>query len=196
MTHTINPVYFTELRKRDPEEICRNALCSFDITNQSYILSFMDDGYIINPETKSMIRQKDKSRNIDILEGLTIIYYLLYAKEIRIKGEWISEKDIPGGGMFFTGPHTIPTDMISRKFVNIEEFTRRVHELSGRTLEMGDSACSLRVLPRVPVALIYWKGDDEYPVQTRMLFDRSISEHLSLDVIFGMTVTLCRKFCE
>ncbi len=194
MSNVIDPVYFKALAERDPEILCKNALCSYDNEERSYTLSVWDEDFVVKPVESKILKLSDSEYEVDILLGLTIIYYLLYSKDIRITGEWISEKDIPGGTTFFTGPHTIPTGLIDKKFPIIADFNSRCERLSGKRLDMGDAAYSFRILPRVPVAIIYWKGDDEYPVQSKLLYDRSITKHLTPDIIFGMAVEVCRKF--
>jgi hypothetical protein len=193
MSNGIDPIYFKELSEKDPGEICRNALCNYDSKKRCFILNFFGEEYLIMPLERRITKLLATDYEVDILTGLTIIYYLLYSKDIRVTGEWISEKDIPGGTMFFTGPHTIPTNLIDKRFVNISDFSSRSEKLAGNRIDMGDSAFAFRVLPRVPVAVIYWKGDNEYPVQTKLLFDRSISDHLTPDIIFGMTVEVCKR---
>ena len=43
----------------------------------------------------------------------------------------------------------------------------------------------------IPVAVLLWRGDDEFPAQAKLLFDKTITEHLALDIIFGLTVEIC-----
>ncbi len=57
-------------------------------------------------------------------------------------------------------------------------------EVYGATpMEQGDLAVKIQALPLVPVALILWKGDDEFPPEGTILFDRSVSRVLSAEDI-------------
>jgi hypothetical protein len=38
----------------------------------------------------------------------------------------------------------------------------------------GDVSVLVRALPLVPIALILWRGDEEFPPEGNILFDRSI----------------------
>jgi hypothetical protein len=49
--------------------------------------------------------------------------------------------------------------------------------------DQGDISVKIMALPRVPVALILWKGDEEFPPEGNILFDRSISHILSAEDI-------------
>ena len=37
------------------------------------------------------------------------------------------------------------------------------------------------------------KGDDEFPAESKILFDRTIIEHLALDIIFALAVEICTR---
>ena len=47
--------------------------------------------------------------------------------------------------------------------------------------------------PRIPVAVLLWEEDGDFPDESKILFDRSIAEHLALDIIFGLTVEICTR---
>jgi len=49
--------------------------------------------------------------------------------------------------------------------------------------DQGDHSVVVRAFPLVPVALILWEGDDEFPPEGNLLFDRSISHILSAEDI-------------
>ncbi|MEA3358683.1 MAG: DUF3786 domain-containing protein [Thermodesulfobacteriota bacterium] len=52
--------------------------------------------------------------------------------------------------------------------------------------KLGDAAICLPVFPRVPVILILWEKDDEFPAEVNVNFDATISKHLPLDCIWAM----------
>ena len=49
--------------------------------------------------------------------------------------------------------------------------------------DQGDASVKVRALPRINVALILWKGDDEFPPEGNILFDRNIVQILSAEDI-------------
>ena len=57
--------------------------------------------------------------------------------------------------------------------------------------EEGDASLCFQAFPRVPVCLILWAEDDEFPPDGNLLFDASISKYLSAEdiaVLSGMVV--------
>jgi hypothetical protein len=112
-------------------------------------------------------------------------------------GEWISEKDLPGGPTFFRGPHEIPTHLISERFGNdIDAFKRKCAQLSGVPLDMADAAYRFDIVSNIPVAVLLWAGDDEFQPEAKVLYDRTISRHLTLDIIFSLAVEICARIGE
>ena len=108
--------------------------------------------------------------------------------------QWISEKDIPGGATFFRGPHAVPTERVTNRFQNdIDAFSRRCTSLSGEPIDMGDAAFRFDITPRIPVVMLYWQGDEDFGPEARILFDRSISKYLALDVIYALVVEMCAR---
>ena len=46
---------------------------------------------------------------------------------------------------------------------------------------------------RTHIKLLYWDGDDEFSPEAKILFDASIAEHLTLDIIFALAVYICER---
>ncbi|MDP3286260.1 MAG: DUF3786 domain-containing protein [Desulfobacterales bacterium] len=194
MTNAIDISYFNELAVKNPEDICKLALCEYDVKKKNYILFVWGENYGIYPHDNKIIRLRDGKSDINTLFGLFIVYYLLRSKEIRFSNEWISEKDIPGGATFFRGPHKIPTELIERKFEkDIQGFKEICKQLSGIRLDMADAAYYFQITPRIPVAVQFWKGDDEFPSESKILFDKTITKHLTPDIIFCLAAEICRR---
>ena len=191
---SIDPGYFLELAQRNPEDVCRHALCDYDPITQSYRLSVWGEVHGIYPHELKIIRFHDDKHEVSLLLGLFIVYYLLNSKDISISKEWISEKDIPGGPTFFRGPHKIPTHIIENRYENkVKEFKNICEKLKGVPLNMADAAYAFKIAPRIPVAVQFWDGDEEFPAESKILFDKTITEHLSPDIIFCMAVEICRR---
>jgi hypothetical protein len=194
MTNLIDRSYFQELEESDPETVCRRALCEYDNDSNAYMLSVWGEDYLVNPSRLIIKRLGRRSADIDDLLGLFIIYYLLKCKNVEVENDWISEKDMPGGVTFFRGPHAIPTELISNKYSGmIDEFTQRCQLLNGHSLDMADSAGSFSITPRIPVAVLLWDRDDEFSAEAKILFDRTITEHLTLDIIYSLAVVVCQR---
>ena len=194
MANLIDPIHFKELVRQNPESVCRRALCRYDDEQKRYVLSVWGEEYAIYPDEFKIDRI---SKNFPVPHEylyVFIINYLLKAKEIGLSQEWISEKDMLGGATFFRGPHEIPTHLISARYSgNIEAFRKTCEQLGGIPLNMADAAYIFKITPRIPAAVLYWDGDDEFSPEAKILFDASITEHLTLDIVFALAVYICAR---
>ncbi len=191
----IDRSYFQELAGMEPVQVCRRALCSYDNIRKCYVIPVWGSVFEVYPESEEII---DTSGNrVTKNSCLPVLFYLLRGKESLTTGEWITEKDIPGGVAFFTGPHSVPSYLVADKVGNsIEIFRKACKELGGEEGDMGDASCMFRILPRVPLTVIYWLGDDEFKPETKLLFDRTISEHFPPDIIFTLSSELLKRISE
>jgi hypothetical protein len=58
---------------------------------------------------------------------------------------------------------------------------------------MADAAYRFQIAPRIPVAVLYWTGDEDFPAESKILYDRTIAEHLAADIIFALAVVICER---
>ena len=194
MKEVIDSRYFEELADQDPREVCRRTLCRYDTTRRAYLVRAWNEEYIVDPHKGEIGRIRRDTKAPHAYFFLFMVYYLVKGKDLVVSNEWISEKDIPGGATFFRGPHEIPTHLISNRYGNDGEgFAERCKRVGGTPLDMGDAGFRFLMVPRIPVAVLYWKGDDEFPSQARILYDRTITEHLTADIIFALDVEICRR---
>lgn len=193
MINVVDKNYFHKLAEQDPNKICELVECNYDYVEKSYKIIFWDDEYLINPITGRIECLNNRSHNTHEYFQIFIIHYLLIKKKIEVFNEWISEKDIPGGSSFFTVSHEIPTCLICKKFENdLLKFKQHCEALNGFSIDLADAAYCFKITPQVPVAVLYWVGDDDFPPQAKILFDKSI-KIFPLDVIFALAIEICSR---
>jgi hypothetical protein len=99
--------------------------------------------------------------------------------------EWISFQEVPDGRFYIDAfqrrakapliqafgskPEQLPE--VAAKLYNAVPFDR------------GDFSVVVQVLPLVPVALVLWRGDEEFPPDGNILFDRTICKLFSAEDI-------------
>lgn len=194
MCHKLDPRFFQELGGMDPGEVCRRTLCRFDRERRIYLVEAWGHDYEVSPGSADIRPQDHGAPPINTEFGLAILFYLLRAQDEPLSGEWVSEKDLPGGVTFFRGPHAVPVGLIHDRFGrDLEGFRARCESMGGTSMDLADAAFAFRLLPRAPAAVLLWAADDEFEARARLLFDRTVSVHLPLDVIFGLSVEVCSR---
>jgi hypothetical protein len=194
MTYPIDEPLFVELAALAPSEVCRRAVCRYDPAEKAYSLSIWGDEYTVFPDQCRIKCLRGEGPGPHAYFNVFLIHYLLRVPETGPVYEWISEKDVPGGATFFRGPHEIPTREIVDRFGNaVDAFQKRCEQLGGRALPMADAAASFLITPQAPVAVLYWQGDEDFPSEAKILYDRSLAGYLALDAIFALGVDICSR---
>jgi hypothetical protein len=194
MADFIDRIHFDDLSGLDPAEVCRRTPSTYDADSKSYILTVWGETYRITPAEYRVTKTGPKVDQGHGYLGLFIVHYLLAETAVPLANIWISEKEIPGGATFFRGPHALPTDLISGRFGNdLTAFKTRCKALHGSPLEMADVAYRFDIVPQVPVAVLYWCGDEEFPAGAKLLFDKSVGRFLATDVVFALAVGVCER---
>ena len=193
MTTAVDHNYFKELAKASPTDICRQNRCSYDPTSKTYTLALWGDAYSINWEHETIQRCGANGRPPHEYFHLFIMFYLLLQRDMVLAGEWISEKDLPGGPTFFRGPHLLPTHRISERFANnLDGFCESCQKLGGAPLKLADAAFSFTIARDIPIAVLYWTGDEDFPAEAKILYDKGIA-NLPLDIVYALAVEVCSR---
>jgi hypothetical protein len=62
------------------------------------------------------------------------------------------------------------------------EFEQACLVCGGTSVGMGSASFVFQALPRVPLMITYWLGDEEFPSSCKILFDESARHYLPIDV--------------
>ena len=135
------------------------------------VLSFPDlHGYNCHDEQLS-----------DFQEAM-FLYYLLTADGTPLTGKWVSFADLPDGRMYNAAFQGYSGDEIVKTFgFNLDEFEAACSKIGGEPVDIGSASFVFQSLPRVPLMLTYWLGDEYFPSSCKVLFDESASHYLPID---------------
>jgi hypothetical protein len=194
MTELIANTHFQALSEKDPQDVCRRTGSHYNAANACYILPIWGSIFTIYPHSSVIHCPEQENQALHEYFSLFAMHYLLGAKNIEISGKWISEKDLAGGTTFFRGPHEIPTHFISQKYLNtVRGFVKRCKLLQGNPLDMADAAYYFNITPGIPVAVLYWAGDEDFSAESKILYDSTIVEHCALDIVYALAVGICHR---
>ena len=196
-THAL---YWENLAKGEPTEVCQRTMAAYSLERRGYTLPILNQKYLIVPgEQKILCLHGNlcEEENLRDYFYLTVLLYLLEAKEGEPTHTWISEKELKGGTTFFRGPHALRVEELKTAFgKDPEAFGRAGSRLGGVALLFGDKAFALTVFPKVPLAYILWKEDEEFPAQVTVLFDSTIQNHFSLDGIWCLVAEVSQRLLD
>ncbi|MBI4699533.1 MAG: DUF3786 domain-containing protein, partial [Nitrospirae bacterium] len=160
----------------DPEDVCKRAPATYDSVCGIYTLRSFGMDIFVSPKDKKIFSDAPQSdallNRLGYFSQLSILWYLVNAKEISPSGNLVKPVNLKGGQLFFRGTHVLPVDKIAGKYRDdAEGFLIKGHELGAEKRSYGDASIRAFPLPRVPVVLILWRADEEYPPRVDLLLD-------------------------
>lgn len=194
--HTVHPKLWERLLQLDPAEVCRRSGAQFDEASGLYLIDYLRERYHISPSRRIIEAVSDPTSQEDPSIELKVIFitYLLNAQEIPLADKIVAGSNLTGGKTFFQGSHQFPLDpLIERYGRDVEGFLARGISLGATQERYGDVGFRLAALPRVPVIMVLWGVDEEFPARLSVLFDASIEQHLPLDGVYGLVTEICRR---
>jgi len=173
------------LTKLNPRDVSRRSLAVFDSKTQSYDLKIFSRSYVVVPPKMKIHTAGFPDEQAPFYLQLAAVNYLIGAKNIPLDGRWVSEKEFPSGPLFFRGPHAMPAKKLLKTFGSDRRgFVEACLFLGGNEIDGGDAAFEFYAFPRLPLRLILWLADDEFPARITYLFDRTANVHLKLDAVW------------
>ncbi|MBI4837598.1 MAG: DUF3786 domain-containing protein [Nitrospirae bacterium] len=181
------------LAKLNPDDVCKKAQALYDKAASFYTLESFGIDIHISPKEETIFSHAAGNQvllqRLAYFSRLSILRYLTGAKDIPLSGELIKPVNLKGGQLFFRGTHVLPCDALAEKYGNnIEGFLAKGSELGGEQLKYGDASVRLFPLPKVPVVLILWRVDEEFPARLDLLFDSACEIQLPIDIIWSVAM--------
>jgi len=165
----------------DIEQLCLKSGAGYLVTGsqQEIAIEYLNQSYRVTmPNIEILLT--DSQEEVSIRDKVLILHYLLSAKGTPIANKLIAFKELPGGDSY--------SRTFSKRAIEpfVEHFGERPYllidiagELGGHRVAYGDVAVAVDAFSRVPITIVLWQGDEEYPPQGDILFDAAISDYLS-----------------
>ncbi len=75
-------------------------------------------------------------------------------------------------------------------------FAAAAEATGGERIDVGDCGYAFQSLPRIRLAVVYWRGDEEFPPQAQVLFDAAASHYLPVDGLALLGSDLVRRLLK
>lgn len=194
MCHRLDARFFDRLAGMDHTGVCARTRAVHDKSRGTYHLPALSDEIEVDLRAREIRAVGGEVRPVSVELGLAVLFYLMQSDGTAPRGRWVSEKDLKGGVQFFQGPHAIQTRPVAEACADgLDRVTAAALKLGGTPVAMGDAAFTFPALPLVPLAVVLWRGDDEFPAECKLLMDATIDRHLPLDVIYGLAIEVARR---
>ena len=165
----------------DIEQLCIKSNAGYLVTGsqKEIAIEYLNQLYRITMPNVEVLLANSKEE-VPIRDRVLILHYLLSAKGTPITNKLIAFKELPGGGNY--------SRAFSKRAIEplVEHLGEQPHvlidiagKLGAHTVAYGDVAVTVNAFNRVPITIVLWQGDEEFPPQGDILFDAAISDYLS-----------------
>ncbi len=179
------------------EDVCRRTVSVYDEKAGAYILRCFGIDFEVDPCEMRIACPSARGaiflNKLKTFFRLTVLCYMASAKDIPATGRLIRPVDCKGGHRFSGGTHVLPLDMIASRYAhNKKGFLARGKAFGGEDMAgYGDACIRLYPLPRVPVTLVLWLEDEEFPAKVELFFDSTCEFQL----LRSDTIWACALMC-
>jgi len=127
-----------------------------------------------------------------------LMYYFDSPTATPITGMWTSFADLPEGRIYDSAFQGNTGNVLVNNFGLDGVSLRKACEgLEGKALDgYGDVAYVIQALPRIPVLVNYWQGDEDFPSTCKLLFDESVSHYLPIEACAILGGALTRRILK
>jgi hypothetical protein len=185
MFKMVDQLLWKDLVELDPQKVMQRSgarikegIFEINVLNRTYAVDQCNQKIFRNDITP--VGEHDGRLELPLLK------YMSGAQPADPSGNWVSPRDLPDGAQFLTGVHSLPVKKIIANFgENRESFYAACQSLGGKPVECADVGFEFTLFPRLPVQVLLWLADDEFPARASMLVDKNADQHLPLDALLS-----------
>jgi hypothetical protein len=157
-------------------------------------IPFFGTTYLVS---KGGVRRSDGRRFLYAV-GSALIYYILKESSSRAKGKFVKFSELAGPlfNQSSYSPGALEGPLIKRFQGRLPELLAAAASVGGRQggeAGLGSVSLIFNLLPHLPLQLIFYDRDDEFPARATLLFDDNATQIIEFEVL-AVLVTVFVQF--
>lgn len=164
----------------DIEEQCRRSGSQYRVIDSKRIVAirYLSQFYYLSVPDGEVV-ESESAEPLSMRDRLLILHYFISAKGTPPTGKLITFRELPEG--------TVYQPTFAKRTIQplLNNFGKEPHNLllfsqnlEGYKADYGDTAITIKAFDRVPITIVIWEGDEEFPSRGNVLFDANISDYL------------------
>jgi hypothetical protein len=174
-----------DLARADPLKAAENSGAAHD--QGRFTIDFLGAPFVVDLPGRRVIGPPNR-KEADFQRAMVLVVHLAHCGLNQVPdpaGRLVGPFEIPGGAMFFRGPHEVATGPLEKAY------GKSPGALAERALSLGARRSPghiflWRVLPKVDLACVLDPEDDEFPAQAGYLIDAHAHYFMPLDALWGL----------
>lgn len=180
----------------NPQQIAINTAANYfakEVGKAHFRFPYWQEEIIVKVPTYQAFSANDQTE-LGVAHQALILYYFITARPIPLTEKWVSFAELPDGRFYNQAFQAYTGNVLRRHFGNqLERLELAIQKLKGIAVPFADRAFLFWVFPRVPLLLVYWQGDEDFPSNYQILFDACVASYLPTDACAIAGSMLTRK---
>jgi hypothetical protein len=164
-------------------ERCRKSGARYIASENAVIIDYLNRQYRITIPSGEITAAND-TEAVPLRDKILILHYFLRAAGLPLSGSLITYKELQEGINYYP---TFFKRAIEPIVSNFKEEPQKLPEiaayLGGVKSGYGDISVTIKAFPFVPLTIVLWRGDKEFPPDGNIMFDSTITEYLPTEDI-------------
>lgn len=189
------------LAELDPRDVCSRALSVFDPSATAYVVGVFAMPVTVAPKRRTIDGSGPDCefilKKMGYFSRLSILHYLIGAQALPPAERLVRPTELKAGPFFAKGSHVLPLDALAARYArDAQGFLNQGIRFGGERRAYGDAAVELHPFPRLPVTLVLWREDDEFPARADLLFDATCERHGPADILWSIAMLSVKVMLE
>jgi hypothetical protein len=166
----------------DLQEQCRKSESTcLDDPPRRIILKYLNRAYQVSlPEITVTVQ--NSGEKVELRDQVLILHYFTRANGTPLARNLITFQELKDAVNYYPSfTKRAITPLLDYFGSNPDKLVELSRELGGYEVDYGDIAVTVPAFSRVPITLVLWKGDSEFPPNANILFDSTILDYLSAE---------------
>lgn len=176
----------TRFLSMDPHDLCRK-LPFLSLSGEHLILPYFNQTIAIRL-SDGLIAPPPAWGKLSLMDEMNIYTMLWYSRQDAIlTGHWCTFENLrnarPFGPAFRKG-NLAPFAQTFSGHADLLEAA--LQAFGGKPLPTGDVGYELEVFPCIPMQVLFWDSDEEFPAQCNLLFDSSAPDFIHIEGVVSI----------
>lgn len=191
-----------DIKRVDPLTIAETADASYQGDGvPRLVIPFLHSWFVLD---LLPYRVRAEHPELDTLPlKVLVLHHLIAAAQnqgsaVRVMGQWIDIRSLQHGAVLGAHFSRSTTDTLARFFsLSREGQISGAMKWGGKPLnDLGDHGFLFKFFPRLPMAIIHWQRDEEFPAYSKILYDVSASNYMPTHGLAALTEFLMYRLGE
>ncbi len=169
-----------QLKSKDPRRTAQDAGATFD--GRALRLAFLGQEHAVTLEPFAVRALAAPDKEVPLTDQVLLVHYLAQANGRGLQNKWIAFREIPGADAYHPVFYKRAAAPLLAAFGHKPELLAEVAaDLPCKPGDTGDASIIVQALPHVPLMMVLWRGDEEFPPEAAILFDGSLPGYLTAE---------------